>query len=149
MTVRKATDLETQNILNHALAVLKEATMGHVVPSRKKAMQMVSPFLLDGGYYLVYAKNKMVKGWIGVGRTRDVLTGDIVGMIPELYVMPAHRKQGIAKELCEEALRQLKQEGYKKVQLNVFKGNHAKHLYRKLGFQEITVLMERDLDSNI
>ena len=53
MKIRKATDRENQKILNHSLYVLKEATMGFVEVKREIAFLMVSPFLSDGGYYLV------------------------------------------------------------------------------------------------
>ncbi|UJL46680.1 GNAT family N-acetyltransferase [Virgibacillus sp. NKC19-16] len=146
MTVRKATSRESQEILGHALDVLKESTMGHVEPSWEKAMQMVSPFLLSGGYYLVSIENNVIQGWIGVGSIMDYHTGEMVGVIPEVYVLPQYRKQGIAEELCEGAFKQLKLEGYKKVQLHVYSGNHVKHLYERLGFQEVSSLMERNLE---
>lgn len=146
MTIRKATYNETQKILNHSLVVLKEATMGYVEPSREKARQLVSPFLSDGGYYLVQIENNVIQGWIGVGGTMDYYSDQMVGIIPEVYVLPQFRKQGVAEKLCKEVFRQLKEEGYKKVQLNVFSGNHVKHLYQKLGFQEVSILMERNLD---
>jgi ribosomal protein S18 acetylase RimI-like enzyme len=149
MTIRKATYSEIQKILNHSLDVLKEATMGYVEVRREIAFQMVSPFLSDGGYYLVYIENHVIQGWIGVGRTIDFHSEEIIGIIPEIYVLPEYRKQGVAEKLCEEALRHLKEKGYKKVQLNVFSGNHAKHLYQNLGFQEVSTLMEKKLDLDI
>lgn len=109
-------------------------------------MQMVSPFLSGGGYYLVSIENNVMQGWIGVGSIMDYHTEKMVGVIPEVYVLPAYRKQGIAGKLCTEAFEQLKREGYKKVQLHVFSGNQVRHLYEKLGFQEISSLMEKSLE---
>jgi ribosomal protein S18 acetylase RimI-like enzyme len=149
MTIRKATYSETQNILDHSLDVLKEATMGYVEARREIAFQMVSPFLSNGGYYLVYMENHVIRGWIGVGRTVDYYSEEMIGFIPEIYVLPQYRKQGVAEKLCEEALRHLKEKGYQRVQLNVFSGNHAKHLYQNLGFQEVSILMEKNLDLDI
>jgi ribosomal protein S18 acetylase RimI-like enzyme len=146
MTIRKATHSETKKILSHSLDVLKEATMGFVEARREIAFQMVSPFLSDGGYYLVFTENHVIQGWIGVGRTIDFYSKERIGIIPEVYVLPHYRKQGVAEKLCEEALRQLQKKGYKKVQLNVFSGNHAKHLYQNLGFQEVSTLMEKNLN---
>ncbi|MEH6995149.1 GNAT family N-acetyltransferase, partial [Neobacillus drentensis] len=60
MTIRKATYEETQRILNYHLEVLKEATMGYVKPSREKAIEMMTPFLNGGGYYLVRVKNNVI-----------------------------------------------------------------------------------------
>ncbi|RST61660.1 GNAT family N-acetyltransferase [Siminovitchia terrae] len=147
MTVRKSTHRETQKILDFSLQVLKEATMGHVKPKKEKASEMVSPFLDGGGFYLVYIENNEVQGWIGVGETVDYHTDEIVGVIPEIYVLPQYRKRGIAEKLCNEAFKHLEEEGFKRVQLNVFEGNQAKHLYQKLGFQEKVTLMEKQLGS--
>jgi ribosomal protein S18 acetylase RimI-like enzyme len=149
MTIRKATYSETRKILNHSLDVLKEATMGFVEVRQEIVFQMISPFLSDGGYYLVYMENHVIQGWIGVGRTIDFYSEERIGIIPEIYILPQYRKQGVAEKLCKEALRQLKEKGYKKVQLNVFSGNHAKYLYQNLGFQEVSTLMEKNLDRDI
>lgn len=146
MTIRLATFEETQNILNYHMVVMKEATMGYVKPSREKVYQLMSPFLNGGGYYLVRTKNNVIHGWVGLGRTVDQNTDELVGFINEMYVFPLYRKQGVAKKLCEAAFKQLKAEGYKKVQLNVYSGNHAKNLYQNLGFQEVSTMMTRDLD---
>ncbi|MFB4166230.1 N-acetyltransferase family protein [Alteribacillus sp. JSM 102045] len=147
MTIRKASYKETQEILNQSLEVLIEATTGHVVPRKEKALQLISPFLYNGGYYLVHSEDNVMNGWIGVGRTTDYYTDEVVGFIPEMYVLPSYRNQGIAEKLCVEGIKQLKDQGYKKVQLNVFAENHAKHLYQKLGFQEVSTLMEKNLDN--
>lgn len=149
MTIRKATYSETQIILNHSIDVLKEATMGFVEVSQEIADQMVSPFLSDGGYYLVCMEDHVIQGWIGVGTTIDFHSGEMIGVILEIYVQPPYRKQGVAEKLCKEAFRQLKEKGYRKVQLNVFSGNPAKHLYQNLGFQEVSTLMEKKFDLDI
>lgn len=146
MAIRKATYREMQKISSHYAEVLKEATMGYLEAKRELAHQMVTPFLSGGGYYLVFIENNAIQGWIGVGKTLDYYSDKIVGIIPEIYVLPQYRKRGVAEKLCEEALRQLKDKGYKKVQLNVFSGNHAKHLYQNLGFQEVSTLMEKNFD---
>ncbi|MEH7252587.1 GNAT family N-acetyltransferase [Neobacillus niacini] len=145
MTIRRATYEETQRILNYHLEVLKEATMGYVTPSREKAMELMSPFLQGGGYYLVRIKNNMIQGWVGLGQIIDQNTDETVGFINEMYVLPPYRNQGAAKKLCQAAFSQLRAKGYKKVQLNVYAGNHAKQLYEKLGFKDISTLMTKNL----
>jgi ribosomal protein S18 acetylase RimI-like enzyme len=149
MTIRKATVNETTKILNYHMEVLKEATMGYVKPSPAKAYQLMSPFLTGGGYYLVRSKNNVIQGWVGIGSIIDQNTDEQVGFINEMYVLPPYRNQGVAEKLCKAVFKQLKAEGFKKVQLNVYSGNHAKQLYQKLGFQDVTTLMERNLDSNL
>ncbi|MCU9612346.1 GNAT family N-acetyltransferase [Caldibacillus lycopersici] len=142
MAIRKATNEETQTILNHALIVMKEATNGQVMLSWEKAQEFIWPFLENGGYYLVSTKNNVIQGWIAIGVSYDPYLDKMVGFINEIYVLPAYRKQGIAKELCKEARNRFRQLGYNQIQLNVFSGNPAKQLYKKLGFHEVMTLMQ-------
>ncbi|WP_010677966.1 GNAT family N-acetyltransferase [Bacillus timonensis] len=145
MQIRRATYEETQRILSHSLEVLKEATMGHVKQRRKKALELITPFLSNGGYYLICHENNRVLGWIGVGSSVDMNTDEMIGIITELYVLPNYRNKGIAKTLCNEAFIYLKSEGLNKVQLNVFSGNRAKSIYEELGFKEVSTVMERKI----
>ncbi|MEH7384923.1 GNAT family N-acetyltransferase [Bacillus sp. JJ1521] len=146
MQIRKATNDETQMILSHSLEVLKEATMGHVKPRRRKALELISPFLSNGGYYLLGIENNRIIGWIAVGSTVDVNTDEMIGVIPEIYVLPRYRNKGIAKKLCNEAFNYIRNEGLNKVQLNVFSGNPAKKIYEDLGFKEVSTIMERKIN---
>ncbi|MEH6995148.1 GNAT family N-acetyltransferase, partial [Neobacillus drentensis] len=66
--------------------------------------------------------------------------------INEMYVLPPYRKQGAAEKLCKAAFIQLRAEGHKKVQLNVYAGSDAKQLYEKLGFKDVSALMSKNLD---
>ena len=143
MNIRKATEQETCYILDHSLEVMEEATMGKVKPLKEKAEKIMVSTLLEGGYYLVFVENEDICGWIGIGQSYDFYSGEVIGMIPELYVLPKYRKQGIAKKLCKTACERFKHEGYNSVQLNVFAGNGAKKLYEKLGFEDISILMGR------
>ncbi|WP_342431687.1 GNAT family N-acetyltransferase [Neobacillus sp. FSL H8-0543] len=146
MTIRKATRDETQRILNYHMAVMKEATMGYVKPSQEKVAELMAPFFNGGGYYLVRSKNNIIHGWVGIVRMIDQNTDEWVGFINEMYVLPYFRNQGIAEKLCKAAFNQLKIEGFNKVHLNVYAGNPAKRLYQKLGFQDVSTLMAKNLD---
>ncbi|MEN2767645.1 GNAT family N-acetyltransferase [Ornithinibacillus xuwenensis] len=148
MTIQSATYNETQFILNHAINVFTESTVGHIEPSWDKALQSVSLFLNNGGYYFINTENNKIKGWIGIGVTYDSYTDKEIGFIQELYVLPEYRNAGIARELCKEATIHLKQQGCQEIQLNVFVGNGAKNLYRKLGFQDLYTTMKLDFGSN-
>ncbi|SNZ09446.1 Ribosomal protein S18 acetylase RimI [Terribacillus aidingensis] len=145
MSIRRATHTETQTIWNYSFNVFNEATMGYGKLTSDKVLQMAASFLHNGGYYLVHNENNIIQGWIGVARIVDYYKNDMAGFIFEIYVLPYFRKQGVAEKLCEAAFRQLSAEGLNKVQLNVFAGNRAKHLYQKLGFQEISSLMEKKI----
>jgi len=145
MVIRKATPQETEKILQYSLIVLKEATLGYVKPTVEKAYQITAPYLSDGGYYLVYVDNNKILGWVAVGKEFDMFNDVMVGILPEIYVFPKYRKKGIAEKLCLEAFKRLKSEGYRKIQLNVFEGNHSKLLCQKLGFKEVSTIMEKEL----
>lgn len=143
--IRKATSQETKQILNYAPIVMKESTMGFLNESKEIAVQIMSKIITDGGYYLVYIDNKVVKGWIGVGWSYNLYTNEMEVMIAELYVLPQYRKKGIARKLIDHVIRRLRKAGYQKVQLNVFAENYAKYLYEKLGFYDVSTLMEKNL----
>jgi len=104
---------------------------------------LISPFMEEDGKYLVDTEDGVLKGWIGIASMFNHFGGERVGMIIEIYVIPEHRKQGIAQQLCMEGVRYLKERGHHKIQLNVFAGNNAKQLYQKLGFYEVSTLMEK------
>lgn len=148
MTIRKATHRETQTIVNYAPIVLKEATMGYGEPSPEKAYRIVSSFLTNGGYYMIYTKNDSIHGWIGVGESFDYYSNKLIGHISEVYVLPTCRGLGVANKLCKEVFKVLEEQGYTEVQLNVFSGNHAKYLYEKIGFLDVSTLMHKNLRNN-
>ncbi|TRM12182.1 GNAT family N-acetyltransferase [Lentibacillus cibarius] len=144
MGIRKAGPDDLKMIYEHAHNVRNEAVSGGISPDEVEPVTP-SDIIDGGGHYLVFDDEQGMKGWIGVGRIINHKAGRMTGIIPEVFVFPLYRSQGIGRQLCEAACRQLKREGCKKVQLNVFKGNHAKELYEKLGFYEVSSLMEKHL----
>ncbi|WP_117169594.1 GNAT family N-acetyltransferase [Paraliobacillus sediminis] len=148
MAIRKATHRETQTIVNHAPIVLTEATMGYGEPSPEKARRIVSNFLANGGYYMIYTKDNYIHGWIGVGENFDYYSNKLIGHISEVYVLPSCRGLGVAKKLCNEVFKLLEAQGYTEVQLNVFSGNNAKYLYENIGFHDISTLMYKNLKNH-
>jgi ribosomal protein S18 acetylase RimI-like enzyme len=146
MTIRKATYQETQEILAYSQKVFKESTMGLV---ENQEFPLMSPFSEDDSYYLVYSENNVMKGWLGVASTFNYYDGEMVGIISEVYVIPEYRRKGIARQLCIEGIKNLKERGHHKVQLYVFAGNCAKQLYQKLGFHEVSRLMEKNINLDI
>ena len=146
MKIRKATYQENQEILSYSQKVFRESTMGLV---ENQELPLMSPFSEDDGYYLVYSENNVIKGWIGIANTFNYYDGEMVGMILEVYVIPEYRRKGIARQLCIEGIKNLKERGHRKVQLNVFAGNGAKQLYQKLGFHEVSTLMEKNINHDI
>lgn len=146
MLIRRATQSETAQILGYAVSVMAEATAGHVQPSWEKAQEMAAPFFQSGGYYLVCVERNVIYGWVGVGEIFDIHVNQPAGFLAELYVLPPYRSKGVGKKLCVEAIRLLKSQGYPKVQLNVYAGNPAKQLYERLGFHDVSTMMELDVN---
>lgn len=140
LTIRIATNQELEDIFSHAQKVFEESTMGLF---ENQEPFLMSPFMEEDGKYLVDTEDGVLKGWIGIASMFNHFGGERVGMIIEIYVIPEHRKQGIARQLCIEGVRYLKEQGLHKVQLNVFAGNNAKQLYQKLGFYGVSTLMEK------
>jgi len=63
--------------------------------------------------------------------------------VNELYVHPAYRRRGIATKLMKQAFDYLKSIGVTHVRLNVMMKNQAAiNLYRKLGFEDLSLIMQ-------
>lgn len=145
MNIRRATYGETNYILNLSSAIASEASMGYISDKSDYPNQMTQSFLLNGGYYLVAVENETLMGWILLGDSLNTFENEMVGFIAELYVFPRYRKQQLGQRLLGNALDRFKQKKIQKVQLNVFEGNPAKNLYKRMGFHEISTLMEISL----
>jgi ribosomal protein S18 acetylase RimI-like enzyme len=79
-----------------------------------------------------------------LGNAIDQVTGDRHGHIFMLYVAPAHRRQGIATALLNQAQQWGQQRGDKRLGLQVFTHNpEAIALYEKLGFTPRALLLEK------
>jgi ribosomal protein S18 acetylase RimI-like enzyme len=84
--------------------------------------------------------------WMGTGV--DQVSGDRYGHIFLVYVMPNHRRQGIATALIEQGKDWSSQQGYHQVGLQVFDRNQAaQKLYNKLGFNTQSHLMFKSWDN--
>lgn len=139
MNVRIATQKEIDFIKSQASRVQVEASMGYM----NKHMPTLDMQLFYNSYYLVLTDQGLLKGWVLVGDGENPYTFERAGIILELYVFPLYRKNGYGSLLMHAALSELKQKGYRKVHLNVFRGNPARALYEKLGFKDVSSLMEK------
>ncbi|WP_052737959.1 N-acetyltransferase [Bacillus sp. SA1-12] len=136
--------METNELLKMTVNVMKESSMGFVENS-ESGFHAFIPLLNGGSYYLVSLEGKMLLGWALIGPDFNPLNTVKTGSISSLYVFPAYRQKGIGKKLMQAALNDFKNQGYKKVLLNVFSGNPAKHLYEQLGFRDVSTVMETEL----
>ena len=68
--------------------------------------------------------------------TPNHLGGERVAMVQHIYVSPAHRKSGVAKELANAWIRKMKERGIEHFQLHVTEGNSAGlAFWKSLGFE--------------
>lgn len=146
MTIRMATHAEQQRILALSGKVIVESTMGYVQQeNQEKALLGLQPAIDMGAYHLVAIKDNQVVGWILIGWTIDHLLDETVGFIFDLYVFKKYRSEGIGHQLMQAAFKELKRQGFRQCQLNVYAGNRAKRLYEELGFREVSTIMKRPL----
>jgi ribosomal protein S18 acetylase RimI-like enzyme len=145
MIIRRANDYEINQIFQWSISLTEELSAGYMKSNLHMTYDMVSKVLSNGGYYLVAQNERGVMGWILLGFDQNFYQNKPVGFIYELYVFPPYRKNGVGKVLMMEAMDQLKKAGMRSVQLNVFAGNAAKRMYEKIGFKDVTTLMEKDL----
>ncbi|KHF40145.1 GNAT family N-acetyltransferase [Halalkalibacter okhensis] len=143
MFIRRATPQEMNFIQSYAPIVQQEATLGYM-NGTKLIMNEEMHYYYKAEYHALM-DNYRVCGWILLGEAKTPPEYETIGMVLELYVLPPYRKKGYGQMLMEYAFDHFKKKGLKKVQLNVFAGNHAKHLYEQLGFRDVSTLMEKPL----
>lgn len=81
-----------------------------------------------------------------LGNAIDQQEGDRQGYILVLYVLPEHRRQGIATALLQTAQMWGKDRGDRRIGLQVFADNVAAiELYRKLGYQTHSLWLTKSL----
>ncbi|QDP39566.1 GNAT family N-acetyltransferase [Radiobacillus deserti] len=141
MQIKIASPSEIRYIRHMGHQIVSELSAGYV----KESPHLQSDQFVENSVYLVLVNQGKIAGWIIFGDVFDIYTNKMKGMISEVYIFPSYRKQGWGKQLMEKALFVCKQRGLEDIQLNVFAGNEAKKLYEAMGFQEISVIMERKL----
>ncbi|WP_370587962.1 GNAT family N-acetyltransferase [Trichocoleus sp. FACHB-591] len=83
-----------------------------------------------------------------LGNSVDQVTGDRHACIFLLYVLPEHRRRGIATALIQHAIAWSQARGDRQLGLQVFQANQpALNLYQKLGFQTQALWMVKPLES--
>ena len=80
-------------------------------------------------------------------RSEEIIDGDIeYGLVSDLVVASAHRKQGIGRKLLEAAESYAKSNGVRWLRIGVLAGNHsADGLYESMGFKNLYIEREKEL----
>jgi ribosomal protein S18 acetylase RimI-like enzyme len=142
VTIRIATPYELSIIKSYAPKIREEASMGYLKEDVYGSEDLYS---FDNSFYIVSVEAGNLQGWSMVGETFDPFLDHFTGVIVELYVFKSERNKGIGKKLVTTSINHFKNRGITKVHLNVFAGNPAKNLYEKLGFKEVSTLMEKKI----
>ncbi|GGF17524.1 hypothetical protein GCM10010954_15330 [Halobacillus andaensis] len=145
MNITHATLGEIEEITPHLGESLKEGSRGYYQIEQDQATKMVQDVLNDDGQIQVVREDDKVAGWVLYGQQKDSFSGENIGFIYDLYVLPDYRSRGFAKAMMENALTELKLQGMTSVRLVVYAGNEAKQLYEKLGFAENRTVMNKPL----
>jgi ribosomal protein S18 acetylase RimI-like enzyme len=146
LIIRKSSSTETNMLLEMTLNVMNESSMGFVQNNTQTGLNVFVPYLNNGAYYLVAIDKMIIVGWVLIGPDFNPLNTLNTGSVLSLYVFPLYRKKGVGKQLMTHALDELKKQGFQKVQLNVYADNPAKQLYKRLGFSDVSSVMEIDLN---
>ncbi|WP_017755268.1 GNAT family N-acetyltransferase [Calidifontibacillus oryziterrae] len=146
MFIRRATEDETNYIQHFSKVLTEELSNGYMNIEHVKSEYMTSTIIARGGYYLVFQGDWGIVGWLLLGIDTNYYKNEPLGFVYELYVLPYYRSRGIGKALMQYALQIFRSQGMKSVQLNVFAGNPARKLYEKLGFTEVTSLLEYKIE---
>jgi len=102
----------------------------------------------EGKIFVGVLEGKTV-GWAVVGIVNLDNAPDIVlkryGYIPELSVMRDFHGRGVGRALLDKAEEYLRSKGITWIQLDVNKGNSALEFYKKCGYQERSIKLEKKL----
>jgi RimJ/RimL family protein N-acetyltransferase len=80
-------------------------------------------------------ENKLI-GFASICPYRDSSEDESVGEISSMYLDPGHWRKGYGTKLCQAAIAELEQEGYKKVVLWVLEANiQVRQFYEAMGFK--------------
>jgi ribosomal protein S18 acetylase RimI-like enzyme len=138
--IERANDQDIKFIFSEITNSIREGTQQLL--KEEKAYSLFEGILNKGGYYLVYRNaDHSIGGWILLGENIDYFSEMKHGFIYDLYVLPQYRGKGISKDILNEGISKLKEQGYEEVRLNVYASNHAKEIYKKLGFQDLNTIM--------
>ncbi|WP_062051413.1 GNAT family N-acetyltransferase [Bacillus sp. JCM 19034] len=139
MKIRQATEYEQARIKELAAKVQEEATVGYLPADHHMLTNGFGPC----EYWVI--DHNQICGWIVFGETIAPFKHVRSGMIFELFVLPTSRNKGYGSLLMSFAIEELRQRGYETVHLNVFANNQAKNLYNRMGFKEVSTIMEMEL----
>ena len=141
LRVRRADETEIPVLL-----MLAEEFMSEVEATREKRMEILRKALRNPDYALVVAElNGETVGFIDQWIIHDFAHGAKLSYIQNLYITTKHRKKGIGSRLLDEIIRSAEHKGVLEIHVvTEFKNKPAISLYRKHGFVEESLQLERE-----
>ncbi len=97
--------------------------------------------------YVAEDENHAFLGYLFVGESYNIMTGQTYGFIYDIFVKEEFRGKGIGKTLMEKAETHCREKGYQRLALMVSAANeHAISLYRKMGLKPEQIYMSKELN---
>jgi ribosomal protein S18 acetylase RimI-like enzyme len=128
------------------LLMLAEEFMSEVETTREKRMEILRKALRNPDYELVVAELAgETVGFIDQWIIHDFAHGAKLSYIQNLYITSKHRRKGIGSRLLEEIIRNAEKKGVLEIHaVTEFENKPALNLYRKHGFVEESLQLERE-----
>lgn len=153
VSVRRATWRDKEQVLN-LLRQLQEATAGVSVPPRYQVGRIFDQHVNSPLYALLVAeinpgegRKPQLAGICSMALRSTLLHAGVSALIDELVVAEELRHQGVASALLEQAVRVAEAAGCQEVEISTTWDNEpARNLYKKAGFLEEGVWMERHFE---
>jgi GNAT superfamily N-acetyltransferase len=97
-------------------------------------------------YLLVAEMDRTVRGFINFTTRKTLLHPGPSGLIDELVITRNYRVKGVGKKLIYATIEKCKQLGCCEVEVSTeFTNTNAKEFYKKCGFEERGLILEKDL----
>ena len=130
------------------LLMLAEEFMPEVEATREKRMEILRKALKKPDYELVVAElDGEIVGFIDQWIVHDFAHGAKLSYIQNLYVISQHRRKGVGSRLLEEIIRSAENKGVLEIHVvTEFENKAAIDLYRKHGFVEESLQLEREFE---
>lgn len=145
MIIKKPNNDEIKLIENLTPQAFDEATPSNVTLSDETIIKNSKQLYDNGAEYFVIVENSTVIGWVLLDEKKDNFSNEKFGFIYELFVIPEYRNKGIATKLLNFSCKHYKDKNCSEIRLNVYKGNNAENLYKKLDFSDINTTMGKKL----
>jgi ribosomal protein S18 acetylase RimI-like enzyme len=147
-TIREAEVEDLDRIVELLLelySVVSERQTLHPESFRKNCLELLSE---RNSFFLVAAEGERLIGFLNFTVRRTCLHSGGSALIDELVIDQEHRGAGVGRDLIEAAVRRARALGCSEVEVNTETVNlRARDFYKKLGFEEIGVLLEKAVDA--